>query len=151
MKEESDSSRTGEPQVWKMPVDGGEQVQVTPTGGFIAVESPDGRFLYCTIVSLGRYSVWKIPVEGGEEIQVLDSVKNVFSFAVVNEGIYFVPGSATPFSSAIHFHDFTTGVARQVATMERMEWFAVSPDGRSILYEQTDQSGADLMLVEDFR
>jgi Tol biopolymer transport system component len=28
---------------------------------------------------------------------------------------------------------------------------AVSPDGRSIIYQQQDQAGSDLMLVENFR
>jgi hypothetical protein len=27
----------------------------------------------------------------------------------------------------------------------------VSPDGRSIIYQQQDQAGSDLMLVENFR
>jgi hypothetical protein len=29
--------------------------------------------------------------------------------------------------------------------------FAVSPDGRWILYAQRDQSGSDIMLMENFR
>ncbi len=35
-------------QVWKMPANGGEAIQVTKDGGYAPLESPDGKFLYYT-------------------------------------------------------------------------------------------------------
>src|SRR5689334_23497408 len=36
----------GKPQIWKMPSAGGPAVQVTKNGGWLGLESMDGRFLY---------------------------------------------------------------------------------------------------------
>jgi Tol biopolymer transport system component len=84
------SDRTGEDQVWKIPAEGGEAVQVTRKGGTTGVESSDGKILY---YAKGRdaTSVWKVPVSGGEETQVLESLVNCTFFAVLDSGIYFVP------------------------------------------------------------
>src|SRR4029450_13781912 len=40
------SDRSGEDQVWKVPASGGEAVRVTHKGGFMALESPDGKWVY---------------------------------------------------------------------------------------------------------
>ena len=42
------SDRTGKRQIWKAPVEGGEALQVTKQGGFLAFESLDGKFVYYT-------------------------------------------------------------------------------------------------------
>jgi len=52
-----------------------------------------------------------------------------------------------------------TGEDRQVATLEipfpapglKIGYFAVSPDGQTILYSRLVSNGADLMLIENFR
>ena len=40
------SDRSGEVEIWRVPVNGGAGVQVTRTGGLVARPSPDGRTLY---------------------------------------------------------------------------------------------------------
>jgi Tol biopolymer transport system component len=50
--------------------------------------------------------------------------------------------------------EFATGKIRKILTIERpgpSDPIAVSPDGRTILYSQDDESGSDLMLVENFK
>ena len=42
------SNRTGEYQIWKVPVAGGEAVQVTRNNGIVAFESADGAYVYYT-------------------------------------------------------------------------------------------------------
>ncbi len=54
-----------------------------------AFESADGNWLYYTKTE-GDSSLWRVPKDGGEETQVLESVDGR-TFAVVKEGIYFVP------------------------------------------------------------
>jgi hypothetical protein len=55
--------------------------------------------------------------------------------------------------SDICFDEFATGQIRKVLTIERPvdNHIAVSPDGGTILYPQSDESGSVLMLVENFR
>jgi hypothetical protein len=53
----------------------------------------------------------------------------------------------------IRFKDVATGSVRTIVAIEhQLAWgLTVSPDRRSILYSQFDESGSDLMLVENFR
>jgi Tol biopolymer transport system component len=121
--------------------------------GSFPVESPDGQWVYYS--HEGR-SLWRVPIDGGEETQVLESV-NGNAFGVVKEGIYFIfpkPDAAGRYS--IQFFNFATKRIRSVSTISMIESaifanLSVSPDGRWILYSQTDQFGSDLMLVENFR
>ena len=146
------SDRTGEDQVWKIPAEGGEAVQVTRRGGTAGFESPDGKFLYYA-KGLQETSIWNVPVGRGEETQVVESLVNCNNFAVLDSGIYFVPtppAGTTTYS--IQFFDFATGRTTPISTTERpaLLGFTVSPDGRWILYTQTDRDATELMLVENF-
>jgi Tol biopolymer transport system component/DNA-binding winged helix-turn-helix (wHTH) protein len=144
------SRRSGEWQVWKMPAQGGEAVQVTRHGGYVAFESPDGRFVYYS-KGTGPTSLWRVPVGGGEERQVLDSILWL-NFVVTSDGVFFVPGHADGIWT-IRFLNFRTGTITIVARIEKSPelGLSLSPDGRQILYSQVDEDNSDLMLVENFR
>jgi Tol biopolymer transport system component/predicted Ser/Thr protein kinase len=144
------SNRSGESQLWKMSADGGEAIQVTRKGGAMALESPDSQWVYYTKGQTAT-GLWKMPRDGGEETEVLESVDKL-AFAVVNEGIYFVPRSDSSTSHSIQFFNFATKRTQSIATIESDidDFISVSPDRRWILYSQVDQAGSDLMLVENF-
>jgi Tol biopolymer transport system component/DNA-binding winged helix-turn-helix (wHTH) protein len=151
------SNRSGERQVWKMPSQGGEAEQVTRRGGFLALESAEGGFLYYVKgedkdQEFASGSLWKMPTQGGDETQVLESV-TWRAFTLVKDGIYFVPRQNTGSVRTIQFLSFATGKLETVTNIEMPVWGAlsVSPDGKWILYSQFDQLGSDLMLVENFR
>ncbi len=151
------SRRSGRFEVWKVSVGGGEAIQVTQDGGFWAFESTDGKFVYYTRDNQVRASLWKVPVGGGEETQVLESVL-AFNFSVTPQGIYFIQAPDTDElgrSFLIRFFDFATGHATTIHSLPpgvgADMGLTVSPDGRSVLYTQLDQSQSDLMLVENFR
>jgi Tol biopolymer transport system component/DNA-binding winged helix-turn-helix (wHTH) protein len=151
-----DSARTGEQQVWKMPADGGDAVQVTQDGGYAPLESPDGKFLYYT-KGLVATSVWRVPLGGGQASKVLENLSTYNNLAIVDNGIYFVPLENMFASRSIQFLNSRTSQITPVLSFERMVGFidegglAVSPDGRWILYSKTDQVGAELRLVQNFR
>ena len=75
---------------------------------------------------------------------------------MVQDGIYFVPPGHLDGRFSIQFYDFA---ARDVVPITRLEkrpisptWgLSVSPNGRSILYAQSDEVNQDLMLVENLR
>ena len=136
-----------------MPASGGEAVRITPGGGDIPRESPDGKWLY--YAKRDPDSLWRMPVDGGGEAKVLDAVVEedwtVGEWTVGKEGIYFNAVDKKGRSN-ICLQEFATGKIRTIGTTERPVAFgmAVSPDGRTLLYTQ-DDPGLDLMLVENFR
>jgi len=148
------SDRNGNWDVWKMPSTGGSAVQVTHHGGFAALESPDGKFLYYA-KGLTIPGLWRIPANGGEEVEVISSMEAGYwgYWAVVGNGIYHLDTTREP---RIAFFDLTTHRDTPVFDLENRPvreapGLAVSPDKRTILYTQLDASSSDIILVENFR
>ncbi|MBI3653066.1 MAG: PD40 domain-containing protein [Acidobacteria bacterium] len=150
------SSRSGSMQIWKVPAAGGEALQVTRYGGFEACESTDGKILY---YSKGRSvpGIWQVPVAGGEESLTLDYHKAGYwrLWTVMEKGIYFATAT-TPSRPVIEFYNFATRKVTTVATLDKPisrydPGLAISPDRRSLLFTQMDQSGSDIMLVDNFQ
>ena len=131
-----------------MPVDGGEAVPVLGARGG-AVESPDGKFIYYDKDD----GIWRVPTSGGTESQVIDSVHPERGWVVVEDGIYFISKPNEKGVSHIRFKDLSTGSVRTIAPIKgKPSWgLTVSPDRRTFLYTQSEESGSDLMLVENFR
>ena len=141
-------------QIWKMPASGGKAVQITrDTGADLPHESPDGKFVYYSKGYPFPQSVWRVPVEGGEAVKVLDAVHSNALWTVGRDGIYFFTKPDAKGHSDLSICEFATGNTRKILTIEQPVdfLFDVSPDGRTILYTQVDESGSDLMLVENFR
>ena len=140
-------------QIWRIPVDGGEAVQVTKNGGGAAVESMDGKHLFYT-EEIGASGLWKLPLEGGEETKVLESV-NTFSFQPFEDGIYYMAPPDEGGANAIRFLDFATGQSKDILEIEGRSFgrgqLAVSADRKTFLYTQRGAPSSDLMLVENFR
>ena len=150
------STRTGRWEVWRLPAEGGQAVQVTHEGGAIPVESPDGKVVYYQ-KTLSDSDVWQIPVTGGEEMRVLGPVGQT-QFTVVADGIYFIepapPGYAVWIRrNSLKFFSFAKGTVEKVFDIKYWPQLglSVSPDGRYILFTQMDPFVQDLMLVENFR
>jgi len=107
--------------------------------------------------ALTATSLWKMPVEGGQATKVLDGLSSYLNVALGGNGLYFVPEENEPATSSIQFLDFGTGQIKPVANLEKRlklnassAGLAVSPDGRWILCSQVEQSGSELLLVENF-
>jgi Tol biopolymer transport system component len=151
------SGRSGSLQIWKIPVDGGEPVQLTRQGGAEAAESPDGHTVYYTKVPEIGPGLWSVPAGGGDEVRVLESVRFGY-WAVARNGIYFidfdVPSEAP---RPVRFFNFRSRQVTQVGTVENtVSWsntpgFAISPDSRWLLYSSVERRDADLMLLDNFR
>lgn len=129
-------------------------MQVTRHGGFAALESPDGKFLYYA-KGLTVPGLWRIPTDGGEESEIISSLEAGYwgYWAVVENGIYYLDMKTKP---GIDFFDFTTNRTTRVFDLENRPasgepGLAVSPDRKSILYTQLDALNSDIILVENFR
>jgi Tol biopolymer transport system component len=147
------SNHSGKSQVWKTRTDGTGAVQVTRQGGFAALESPDGRFLYYSKEAAGGPALWRMPVDGKEENEVVAGISDWSTFAPLDHGVYFIPrrGHAAP--ASIQFLSFADGRITTIKAISKPVFvgFTVSPDGKSLLYTQIDQEASDLMLIERFR
>ncbi len=151
--------------MWKVPSSGetaGNARQVTRGGGFAAIESADGRYVYFTKGMSGTLdlqdALWRIPVEGGEEEVVLEGFRSSHgSWDLTSEGLYFVDQepSSSGTSWVVRFKGFDRRDATEVARLRYPPFLggpavSVSSDGRWMLSTQS-QEESDLMLVERFR
>lgn len=151
------SNRTGAWQVWRVPAAGGGEEQVTTDGGFAAFESPDGRYLYYA-KGRGAAGLWRKRLPKGDEEPVMDRLKPGYwgYWAVVENGIYFADQEVSSGPGGIFFYDFAGRKVRLISRVDKPfavtdSGFTVSPDRRSILYTQIDQSGSDIYLVDRAR
>jgi Tol biopolymer transport system component len=140
--------------IWRVASSGGPATQVTRNGGRFAMESPDGRWLYFTVMgSILR----RMPVGGGEETDYVHDLGNpialdVSPFFVTSAGVYYMSMSADQRSAFIRFISHAGGTSRVVGKIPRTPaaGLSLSPDGRYLLYSQYDQSTADILLVDNF-
>ncbi|HEY3454535.1 MAG TPA: winged helix-turn-helix domain-containing protein [Bryobacteraceae bacterium] len=156
------SNRGGEFQIWKAPVAGESPatpaVQVTQGGGFNALESADGKYLYFA-KGPSKSGLWRRTLAEGvaREEPVLESLQNWGFWTLSSRGIYFFeyPQAAEPPSRLkvlLKFFDFASKQTHLLATIEKLvSTPTLSPDGRRLVYAQVDRIDRDLMLVENFR
>jgi eukaryotic-like serine/threonine-protein kinase len=147
------SNRSGRAEIWKAPADGGMAVQVTKNVGFGPTASPDGRYVYFARGS----ELWRLPLNGGDESRVLAGLSDWSRYVPTADGVYFISGALPPMKASnkytIEFFSFANGQTHTIAQYDKPPFLGmtVSPDGRWLLYSQIDQSGTDLMLVENLR
>lgn len=144
-------------QIWKVAVRDGfalpsPPVQVTRNGGFATAESSDQRFLFYSKAS--EPGIWKVPVEGGRESAVWPGPGpvNWSNWALAERGVYFfAPREAAP--PEIDYPDFKTKSISHVARLDKFGFygFALSPDGKFLIYPQSDRAEHDIFVMSNFR
>jgi Tol biopolymer transport system component len=149
------STRTGAPFIWKIPVSGGNAVQVSPKNGFLAIESSDGAFLYYveSTTTDGTGPLWRLPLKGGDATQMAKDVA-ALAFALVDDGVYYIERVSG--ETRLRYVDFSTSKASTVAEklgnggLVGFGSLTASHDGRTILYSRVDSSVDDLLVVDNF-
>jgi Tol biopolymer transport system component/DNA-binding winged helix-turn-helix (wHTH) protein len=145
------SDRTGRFEIWRVPSQGGAAEQITRQGGFLALESVDGKTIYYTKTSLDG-PLFSQPLAGGEEKQVLERVVNR-GIVVFEDGIYYFAVTG-PTKFEIRFHEFATGRSRVIGPIEVPPLFmglSVSPDRKTFLFTVVASADIDLWMIENFR
>ncbi len=146
------SDRTGRWEIWRMPAQGGFAEEITTDGGYVALESADGKTLYYTKTgSYGGVPLYARTLGGSEERRVVEAVAGR-GFDVLRDRIYYITAIG-PRTAEIRFHELATGRSRIVSTIEARPGLglSVSPDRKIILFTQFVSGGTDLMLIENFR
>jgi Tol biopolymer transport system component len=145
------SNRSGSYEIWKMPVQGGDAVRITTDAdGYFPLESFDGKWVYYP--KLNKSGIWRTPIQGGKEALALPFVWGFMSWALSEDGIYYLSSQETV-GSVIEFFSLATSKVTRIAELGKKGSFhtlAVSPDQRWLLYSRRDTE-VDIMLVENFR
>jgi Tol biopolymer transport system component/DNA-binding winged helix-turn-helix (wHTH) protein len=145
------STRSGQTEIWKMPAGGGEALQLTKSGGYRPFESREGQTVF--YFALDNTAIWSVPANGGRSAMVVEVTQDYPSgFAVTEEGVYYA-ASGPSGEHLVRFFSLSTAESRAVALAPRPFGFGltVSPDSKYLLFDQQDERGSDLMLVENFR
>jgi tricorn protease-like protein len=147
------SRRSGEMQVWRMSTEGGDALQITTSGGaHNPVESPDGTTVFYHLAQ-DPGEIWRIPVQGGEPVRMAGPTHRFpVGYAVTTKGVYYGAPPHDGEQRFIRFLSFATGQDNPIVAVKRPfhSGMSVSPDSRYILFDQYDDSGSDLMMLEDF-
>jgi Tol biopolymer transport system component/DNA-binding winged helix-turn-helix (wHTH) protein len=146
------SNRSGAYEIWKTALDEPARLlQVTHGGGRGPRESMDGHRLLYTKRTDSALEIWSTGVNGGAETRLLGPIHSEAGWVPDHHGIYFIAPARR-----IAYYRFATGDITPIAALAKEPGvlntgLALSPDGRWLLYSQLDRSGADIMLVENFR
>jgi dipeptidyl aminopeptidase/acylaminoacyl peptidase len=158
------SNRNGDFQIWKAPAVPGEVstqavIQVTKDGGFDALESFDGKFLYFA-KGRGKPGLWRKELAGGfesPEQPVLPSMQDWGWWALGKTGVFYLEAPQKSNGTVdVKYLNFTSGNILEIGRLRKSPWLwnpvvTVSPDERFLVYEQPEQIGSNIVLVENFR
>jgi Tol biopolymer transport system component/DNA-binding winged helix-turn-helix (wHTH) protein len=152
------SNRSGKDDVYRVAISGGAPERLTDGGGGPALESPDGKSVYFLKTGGhhggGCHPLFEFRTPEAVPRKLADSVCNR-GFAVTKQGIYYVTGRLDGGPVSVELLDPASGRVRVIASSDNRFYLAqglsVSPDGQVLLMAGTEQIGADLYLVENFR
>lgn len=144
------SDRTGRAEIWRAPLSGEPQEQVTKSGGYTAYESVDGQTLFYTKEISGP--LFAKSLSGGAEYQILPYIYYK-SFVPVAEGIYYIGRWSADQYFPLEFFQFSSNRSRLLAKLGKSvhSGLTVSPDQRTILFTKSDSSGSNVMMIDNFR
>lgn len=146
------SNRSGSWQSWKLTLRSGQLQQITTHGGYVAMESPDQRWIYYTRGD--QSGLWRMPAGGGPETQILTQPRGGYwgYWCVAPRGIYLL--DSDPPRPRILFYDFATQKTSTIATLDRHPppYSGISVDrGESELLITDERNvGSHITLVEDY-
>jgi Tol biopolymer transport system component len=140
-------------QVWKMPSEGGQAVQVTRDGGMAAVESNDGNVYFSGQLNQKK-GVWRVPIAGGQETLVGEAVDVWSNWDLSDRGVYYI-GKNQGSPATLWFFDFAVRGVKTLARLSTDPVFAageprLSPDGKWLVFSGGTRA-ADIMMIDNFR
>jgi len=129
------SNRTGVFQVWRMNIDGSNQVQLTNgSGKNFPVISPDGKWVVYN--STDNWDLWRISIDGGEPTRVIE--QPAYFPSVSPDGKMIACLGRSESKAALLILRFagvqpqkTIDLAGQTISGTRILW---TPDGQALIY-----------------
>jgi Tol biopolymer transport system component len=145
------SAQSGQQEIWRMGADGSQQSQITKQGGYAALATSDGRWLYYQDQEGSVKPLRKIRSDGGDDGEAIPLPVPSLAYTVTPAGVYFV-SRPDEGQDSLQMFRFASGKVEELVKLDYRPGIgvSVSPDERYVLLTKPDQSGSDLMLVENF-
>ena len=149
------SNRSGDWETWKIAITGSQPQQITTTNGYLAMESPDGLWIYFT--KNDESGIWRIPAIGQEpktETRILPQPADGYwgYWAVSPRGIYFLNSTQPAWS--IQLWDPRTQRISTVVTLARrpppFSGISIARDGDEMLITDKINASSHITLVQNF-
>jgi len=154
------SNRSGAWEIWRQaPVESGVAERVTRGGGYLGLESFDGRWLWFT--RRGEDGLWRMALPAGEpELAVPELDRGMWgNWAPVPDGVVFVAKTSDHRAALLRWRERAPPRESRWSGIEELVrldgWpinpsLAAGPEGRWLLWSQTEpgEVESDLMLVE---
>ena len=140
--------------LWKVPIEGGEPVQLTASNTAYPVISPDGNSIAYFYSFNGQNRIVVIPFEGGQPERTIDIAQSLNPMAYVR---WFPDGQSLTYAAArndvynIWMQPLGGGDAKQLTDfrVEGRILFDWSPDGKQLVFTRRLWT-ADLVLLRNF-
>jgi Tol biopolymer transport system component/DNA-binding winged helix-turn-helix (wHTH) protein len=149
------SLRSGAWQIWNVDTSSGRTRQVTDDGGYAALESADGRWLY--VARLDRPGLSKRPVEGGAETIVADRVlaEQWPNWGLYDGGLYYLtwPDDGDPCVALLEESRSTSHGPHGPRLLTRLPEYAwsgvaVTRDATRVIYAHADRRSSNIGAVQ---
>jgi Tol biopolymer transport system component len=143
----------GHDTLYRIPSQGGDAEHVTNHSSWYSFINR-GR-LFFNVKETSDVALWSKSVNGGEEgpLEGMPKLAYTESWTATPRGIYYTDSISNP--PSINFYDFSSHAAKRILRLPQSltpdGGLGVSPDGRWLLYTQTDDEQSDIMLAEPFR
>ena len=145
------SKRSEKYQIYRMPADDGEPVQITQNGGMFGFESFDGSYFYYKKNDDMGGRIYRINLVTREESVAIEKFVSAFRWSVEKAGIYFIAADNNK-NPVLKLYRQDTGRIEKLGTFEN--WFNfwdVSNAGTHILLWRGEGHSGDIYMVDDFR
>jgi serine/threonine protein kinase len=143
--------RSGRSEVFRVPFQGGAEIQLTHSGGEAPQESADGQTIY--FIGPSRM-LHEMSLVGGDQHPLGIHVQSR-AFQVMRDSIYYIPPPGKNSSSLeIQCYDFATGqsqLTQSLGNIRILFGLSVSANRKTFLYSVVQDSGRNLKLLENFR
>lgn len=150
------SNRSGEWQTWKIVLADGRPQPITTAHGYLAMESPDGRWIYFT--KNNEPGIWRIPATGTGpkvEMRILPQPADGYwgYWAVTPRGIYFLNSTQSAWN--IQLWDPATQRISNVVSLDRypppFSGISVARGGEELLITDKGNASSHITLVQNFQ
>jgi len=111
--------------------------------------------VFFDVIDGAKLAIWSQPVNGSEPrpLTGMPDLNADDSWTATEHGIYYT--SLITKTSTVNYYDFATRTIHRICTLPQSPTqgggLAVSPDGRWLLFTQTDDAQSDIMIARHFQ